>query len=234
MASSDPGKVPLPAEPVVRITDLLDALNSKVNAPPSYSQRSCASCYFADSTINGIASTATAELLIDGVSVGVQQAAGSPVAWAVRPPPSSCVWPTNLSGVQCKGLVYFPAPTHAAACEAAACAADALVWQWAPEPGCWAGTPNELPCVPPTKPNPWVGGGRPVAWAPSHNATLLGRNASGAVVASHTVFVPSPLGVPPAALVLSLDVPAHATGTGERLVLDGQVCGGGRFHFASL
>ena len=177
----------------------------------------------AGSTINGIASTATAELLIDGVSMGAQPAAGSPVSWTLTPPPASCsAWPMNLSGVQCHGLVNFPAAGSAAACEAAACTANALAWQWAPEPGCWVGTPDLLPCPPPKKPNPWVGGGRLAAWSPS-NATLLGRNASGAVVASHTVLAPSPLGAPPTALSLALDVPSRATGTGERLVLDGQV-----------
>lgn len=172
-------------------------------------------------TIHGIASTATAELLVDGISAGVQPAAGSTVSWTLTPP-ASCGWPVNFSGVQCENLESYPAASSAEACAAAACAAGVVVWQWTPTRGCWAGTPSAFPCPPPKVPNPWVGGGR-AAWAPAHNATLLGRNASGAVVASHTVFTPSPLGAPPAALELSLDVPSLATGTGERLLLDGQV-----------
>ena len=237
-----PGKVPLPAAPVARITDLLDDLHGvsgggrvwrgdRYSAPlflPSSLSR-CARTrprpyapLASDLTVNAIASTATAELLVDGVSMGAQPAAGAHISWTLRLPPGSCpAWPTNLSGVKCSGLQAVPAATTAAACKVAACHANALVWQWAPGPGCWAGAPEALPC-PPNASDAWVGGGRPAAWAPS-NATLLGRDASGAVVATHTVRAPSPPGAPPAALLLGVDVPALVTGTGERLVLDGQV-----------
>ena len=50
------------------------------------------------------------------------------------------------------------------------------------------------------------------------NLTAIGYNAAGAIVASHTVQTAST----PAVLRIAVDVPSIATGTGEKLVLDGQ------------
>jgi len=53
------------------------------------------------------------------------------------------------------------------------------------------------------------------------NATLVGRDKSGKIIATHTVVKPST----PAALRLIIDVPSKATGTGGALVLDGRDTG---------
>lgn len=56
-----------------------------------------------------------------------------------------------------------------------------------------------------------------VVWAPG-NATAIGRNAAGAVVAIDTRFTSGA----PARIVLSLDAPSALTGTGTALLADGQ------------
>jgi hypothetical protein len=58
-----------------------------------------------------------------------------------------------------------------------------------------------------------------VAAAPK-NATLLTLDASGAVVATHTVL--APVSAVPASLALFLDSPSVTTGTGSALYLDGE------------
>ena len=155
----------------------------------------------------------------------------------------NCSWPVNQTGTQCKGLQAYPSATTAVECKALACSKGLLAWQWgsgsvsstgsgngavaaaaAAASACWAGTPETdptTPCPPPTKPTAqWRGESRRGITHPS-NATLLARDASGVVVGSHTVLAPSG---PPAALTLTLDAPSPATGTGERLVLDGHDC----------
>lgn len=209
LAPNDAGSMPSPPTPVARIVDLLDALSPAGGSV----------------TVNAIASTATAELLVDGVSHGSKPALGAALAWTVpvlnANAGAQCAWPLNLSGVQCKGLAVLPAgAASSAACEAAACAAGAVVWQWSLTPGCWVGSPPSLPCPPPRNTsNVWVGGGRSAPPPFRNNATLVARDAGGAVVARHTVLSPSPAGA--AGLVFAVDVPSPATGTGSRLLLDG-------------
>ena len=79
------------------------------------------------------------------------------------------------------------------------------------------------PCPPPNKPGThWVGGGRGSPSASFRNATLVARDAGGAVVATHSVR--SPTAAPVLALTLTLDVPSATTGTGARVLLDGLDC----------
>ena len=212
---AEPGALPLPPAPVVRVLDLLDSLTITGSGKKRVA------------TLNGIASAATMELFTDGVSRGSKPAAGAVANWSVPIPAAAtapCAWPVNQSGVQCKGLLVLPnAGKSAAACAAAACAEGAQVWQYAAaraeNEACWAGTPNSLPCPPPVTGEPWVGGGAPTPPPPVQNATLIARDAGGSVVGVHTVLAPRGSAV--GALALTLDVPSPATGTGARLVLDG-------------
>jgi hypothetical protein len=207
-----PGALPLDPAPVVRVLDLLDALVT-------------GSAHTAK--VSAITSAATVELLVDGRSQGRRAGGGAVVTWAVPfPPAANCSWPTPLNGVQCKGLANTTAGAASpAACEAAACAAGAPVWQWEPTLGCWAGTPTATPCPPPAHPGRhWVGAGASGSPAPLpppfQNATAVARDAGGAVVGAHTVIAPRNAATP-AALGLYVDVPSPATGTGAKLLLDG-------------
>jgi hypothetical protein len=220
----DPSRVPLAPAPVARVTDLLDALPVATDTDTGAGSVTV--------TVHGITSAATAELLADGVSVGAPLPSnGTSLAWTFNvttppPPPGACSWPSSLAGVQCLGLTRVPGVASAAACTATACAAGAAAWQFdtATGRGCWIGKPAGQPCPPPgERGSEWVGGGRslpPVVTV--RNATLVARDATGAVVATHTVLAPSlPDTGAPAALALVVDVPSAATGTGTALLLDG-------------
>jgi hypothetical protein len=202
---NDSARVPLAPAPVARVTDLLDQLTVADGAV----------------TLHGIASSAAAELIVDGVSRGAQEMNGSSAAWSVPVPPpprnASCSWPTPLVNVQCKGLTHEPKAGTDAECAAAACAAGAAVWQRSAPAGCWVGAAS-LPCPPPADGAAWAGGWR-AAPAPVRNATLVARDASGAAVAAHTVLAPAAGGA--AALALAVVAPAPASGTGAALYLDG-------------
>ena len=202
LTPSGASKVAIAASPVARVLDLLDSSPSK--------------------TLSGTTSAASAELVVDGISQGVQTGGGVLNQWTVKAA-APCSWPVNQTGVQCKALTAVPSAQSAAACEAAACARGAAVWQWALSPGCWVGmTPVSGQCPAPHDPSKssWVGASRD-APPPSplfRNATLIARDAGGAVVATHTVR--APVG-PAVAVLLTLDVPSQSTGTGSRLLLDG-------------
>ncbi len=227
VAPGDPSRVPLPPAPVARVTSLLDQLTYAGTGPHRVT------------TINGITSAATAELVVDGKLVGHPMPSdGTSVAWAINvtlpPEPAgadnatSCSWPTSVDGLVCSGLTHTPSGSaSASACEAAGCDAGADVWQWGKTLGCWVGTPVQQPCAPnPPGEKPRVGGARVVPPVITvRNATLVARDATGAVVATHTVLAPSlpeGAGGSPAALALTLDAPSLATGTGSRLLLDGE------------
>lgn len=206
---ADAARVPLARAPVARVIDLLDQLVPAGGAV----------------TIHGIASTAAAELIVDGVSQGVKDMDGASLGWQVPLPPlprnASCAWPVHADGVQCKGLTHaLAAGGSDAACAAAACAAGAVAWQRAPAAGCWLGTPAELPCPPPADGDAWTGARRLL---PLHNATLVARDADGTPRATHTLIAPAAAGV--AALALAIVIPSPASGTGSALYLDGQDAG---------
>ena len=184
-------------------------------------------------TLTGITSAPFAELIVDGRSYGTRATASgalagevAPVAWdGVRVPAPTCAWPLDRSGNQCRGLSTATAGDASAdACAARCCAsASCTVWQWAASKGCWVGDVPASKCTPGRI--TWVGGGRdagaaaPVVVA---NATLLGKagaGASAAVLARHALLGPTG---PAARLVLALDAPSPATGTGTALVLDGE------------
>ncbi len=72
---------------------------------------------------------------------------------------SASAFPTNRTGVQCKGLAKRTgagAPIDAASCQAACCAQQpeaCTVWQWCPQgsascagPACWTGTGADPDC----------------------------------------------------------------------------------------
>ena len=179
--------------------------------------------------VSAITSAPSAELIVDGVSLGVRASNGSVLTWPLAPRPAAAAaaagFPVNSSGVQCHGLqALHKGDASAAACAAAACAAGADMWQYeASAAGCWAGTAAATPCPPPVKPGTtWVGARRAAPVAAFQNATLVARDARGATVATHTVRAPS--AAPALALALALDVPSAATGTGSRVLLDGADC----------
>ena len=203
VAASDAGRVALTPAPVARITDLLDQLSPGGGGV----------------LVHGIVSTPFAELLVDGVSLGVQPSAGRVLQWAVKSPLSAncSSWPTPLNGVQCHGLSKVAAAANAKECEAAACSASAAAWQFERSLGCWIGSPAETPCK--ASKDAWVGAARAGAGAAVHNATLLARAADQSVVATH--FLAAPLSSAPAALALVVDVPSTTTGTGTSLFQDG-------------
>jgi hypothetical protein len=64
------------------------------------------------------------------------------------------------------------------------------------------------------------------------NLTAVGYSLAGAITARHTVETTSAAGG--VALVISVDVPSLATGTGEALVLDGQDTGANTPVLASI
>jgi len=199
-----------PWQPTVRVLDVLDAT---LGTPGG---------------ITGTSSAATAELFLDGTSLGVQPAMGAQLFWKLRA--GGCSWPVNQSGAQCKGLTKIATAASAVECKAAACSKGLRAWQWgsgnpASSPAaCWAGEPDTDPAAPcPSPPNPqahWQGSSRGGVNRAGNatNATIVARDAKGAIVGVHTVLAPSG---PPAQVLLYLDAPSPATATGERLVLDG-------------
>ena len=189
---------------MARILDLLDNMNT-------------------GKLIAGITSGVSAELFVNGISVGKQASNGSVLTWsAFSDGAANCSWPVNQSGVQCKGLIALTGgDASAAECKALACDKNAAVWQFSNTKGCWAGTPTFVPCLPPTDPAiHWVGSGRSAQTF--NNATLIGRDTQGTIVAQHTIFAPTV--TPSIALSMTLDVPSLATGTGTRVLLDGLDC----------
>jgi hypothetical protein len=214
--ASDPGRVALPPAPVARVTDLLDQL------PPAPGGRGGV-------TVSGLVSSEFAELIADGVSLGVLASAGRPLTWTVpskaatAAAAANCSYPTPVNGVQCKGLKSKPAAKTRNACAAAACAADVDIWQFATTgtEGCWIGA-AQLPCPPPGKSGAgWVGGARGGGGGGGpKNVTLRALAADrSTVIASHSLSAPE--SEAPAALALVVDVPSPSTGTGSALFLDG-------------
>ena len=183
--------------------------------------------------ITATTSAASAELFADGASLGAQSGAGAQLFWKLPGSSSgNCSWPVRQDGTQCKGLTAVPGATSAALCKAHACAHGLMAWQWGSSdpphspPACWAGAPASDPgaaCPPPPSPAAqWSGASRPAQALAPANATLVARDAGGAVVGVHTVLAPAP--GPPAALLLLLDAPSPASATGSRLLLDGLDC----------
>jgi len=193
--------------PTARVLDVLDS-------PPC--------------TLGGITATSSAdsaELFVDGISLGSKSAKGNQVFWEFKAAPGDkCIWPVNQSGSQqCKGLTAIKSAKSAAECEAAACSKGYLAWQWGSNrssSSCWGGTPESdprYPCPASEKPAQWQGGSRGSLMT-AGNATLVAKDANGTIVDVHTVLAPSG---PPASVILYLDAPSVATATGEFLVLDG-------------
>jgi hypothetical protein len=210
LSARDAGTAPLPPSPVVRILELLDDLSYNTSG----------------SIVRVISSAAYVDLIVDGVSVGSNVAANGSVVDFIVPRKSrgACSFPVNATNVQCKGLSQNATIKTASACEAAACASNAFVWQFTASRGggeCWMGTPTIWPCV--YNPNGihWVGAGS-YPPTPIFNATANARDAQGNIVASHTVLGPTNASSSAATtLGFFVDVPSPSTGTGSRLVLDG-------------
>ena len=198
LPADDPGRPPLPVQPLARLIDLADQ-------PLDNGQ------------FTALTSTSSAALLVDGKNLGVQHGApGKPYTWPA-PARTSCSFPSPLNNTQCHGLQPSAGVTSAIACKAACCAApQCSVWQFSTEHGCWIGDVAHSTCTPPDDGDKsWVGGGS--FMANFRNATVVALNDNGAAVARHELLQPGK----PVALVVMLDVPSAATGTGSSLVLDG-------------
>lgn len=238
LPTSDAGRPPLPVQDKARLLDLADQICGVSAKVCTVTGISTGASYFPGSratrsSLRKLSSTgAKNRLIVDGVDAGVQtpSAKGIATTWSIPSrsvllDDAQCTFNISLSGlVQCKGLEKDRAASSADACSAACCSSSKFcnVWQFTADQGCWIGDVDiDTNCAKnPSNPRHWLGGGRlggPTPAPAAKNITLLALDASGTVVASHTLLAPSGT----SELAASVDVPSNTTGTGSVLLLDG-------------
>lgn len=224
---ADPGRPPLPSQPVARLLDL-PPVGSLLAAATNHSSMRV-------EELNAIVTAPFAQLLVNGNAQPIKPSARdefgafTTMSWSLAassPCTGPLSFPHNATGVQCHGLTKMGAAADEMACAKVCCADGACnTWQLdvgASAKGCWIGHVAVGGCDPP-KQGTWVGGQRDDP-PPFHgNATLLALSdsAGSKVLGSHTLLS-ADANASAYRLSLTIDVPSAATGTGDALLLDGR------------